>query len=77
VPMLRDERYRRFHKDMPPPVVIAILTDRRAPASEYRAVPPSKAGSTCAGATRGGHHMTEHYDEHGLAKESESCKPTP
>jgi hypothetical protein len=68
VPMLPDDHYRRFHKDMPPP---ECDRDPYGPPRSGIGVPGGSTFESWFYVRRrdeGGHHMTEHYDDHGLAK---------
>ncbi len=68
VPMLRDERFERFKKSMPDSV---CDRDPYGPPRSGIGIPGGSSFESWFYVRRrdeGGNHMTEHYDEHGLAK---------
>jgi peptidoglycan/xylan/chitin deacetylase (PgdA/CDA1 family) len=68
VPILPDEHFRRFHKPMPGPV---CDRDPYGPPRSGIGIPGGSTFESWFYVRRrdeGGHHMTEHYDDHGLAK---------
>jgi hypothetical protein len=68
VPILPDERFRRFHKDMPPPV---CDRDPYGPPRSGIGVPGGSSFESWFYVRRrdeGGHHAHSHYDEYGLPK---------
>ena len=68
VPMLPDEQFRRFRKHMPEP---ACDRDIYGPPRSGIGIPGGSAFESWFYVRRrdeGGHHMTEHYDDDGLAK---------
>jgi hypothetical protein len=68
VPMLPDEQFSRFRKQMPAPV---CDRDPYGPPRSGIGIPGGSTFESWFYVRRrdeGGHHMTEHYDDDGLAK---------